>query len=110
VRTQSCQIDAKVRQIGVRQIGCPHIVALPFRLKRILRQKKIHENSNISPCKKNNLQKKSSERNQDPSRYYNSITNLKFQHNPKYHLSKILILEIGSLLPQGENPLSYNTL
>jgi hypothetical protein len=23
--------------------------------------------------------------------YYNSITNLKFQHKPKYHLSKILI-------------------
>jgi hypothetical protein len=37
--------------------------------------------------------KKSSERNQNPSRYYyNSIiTNLKFQHKPKYHLSKILI-------------------
>jgi hypothetical protein len=29
---------------------------------------------------------------QKPSRYCNSIiTNLKFQHKPKYHLSKILI-------------------
>jgi hypothetical protein len=38
--------------------------------------------------------KKSSKRNQNPSRYYyNSIiSNLKFQHKkPKYHLSKILI-------------------
>jgi len=38
--------------------------------------------------------KKSSKGNQNPSRYYyNSIiTNLKFQHNPKYHLfTKILI-------------------
>jgi len=37
--------------------------------------------------------KKSFKRNQNPSRYYyNSIiTNLKFQHKPKYHLSKILI-------------------
>jgi hypothetical protein len=34
---------------------------------------------------------KSSERNQNPSRYHNSITNLKFQLNPKHHLSKILI-------------------
>jgi len=35
---------------------------------------------------------KSSTRNQTLSRYYNSIiTNLKFQHKPKYHLSKILI-------------------
>jgi hypothetical protein len=34
---------------------------------------------------KYNLQKKSSKRNQNPSRYYyNSITNLKFQHKPKY--------------------------
>jgi hypothetical protein len=28
---------------------------------------------------------------QNPSRAYNSITNLKFQLQPKYHLSKILI-------------------
>jgi hypothetical protein len=28
--------------------------------------------------------KKSSKRNQNPSRSHNSITNLKFQHNPKY--------------------------
>jgi len=32
-------------------------------------------------------------KNQNPSRYYNSkITNLKFQHKPKYHLSKTLVL------------------
>jgi hypothetical protein len=36
--------------------------------------------------------KKSSKRNQNPLRYYNSIiTNLKFQHKPKYHLSKMLV-------------------
>ncbi len=39
---------------------------------------------------KNNLQK-TSKRNQNPSRYYNSITNFKFQHKPKYRLSKILL-------------------
>jgi hypothetical protein len=34
---------------------------------------------------KYNLQKKSFKRNQKPSRYYNnSVTNLKFQHQPKY--------------------------
>jgi hypothetical protein len=37
-----------------------------------------------------NLQK-SSKRNQNPSRYYNFITNLKYQHKPKYYVSKILI-------------------
>ncbi len=41
--------------------------------------------------KKYNLQK-SCKRNQNLARYYNSITNLQFQHKPKwYHLSKILI-------------------
>jgi len=38
------------------------------------------------------FQKKSCKRNQNPSTYYNSIsTDLKFQHKPKYYLSKILI-------------------
>jgi hypothetical protein len=34
--------------------------------------------------------KKSSKSNQNLSRYYNSLTNLKFQHKPKYKGSKIL--------------------
>jgi hypothetical protein len=59
----------------------------------MLRQKKKnYGNSNISPCKKTIFKRKFSKRNQNPSRYYfNSITNLKFQHKPKYHVSKILI-------------------
>jgi hypothetical protein len=43
-------------------------------------------------------------RNQNLSKYYNSIINLKFQHKPKYHLSKI------DPLPRGQNPLSYTLL
>jgi hypothetical protein len=31
--------------------GVCHAVALPFTLKSFLRQKKIHGNSNIPPCK-----------------------------------------------------------
>jgi hypothetical protein len=80
-------------------------MALPFTLKSILRQKKNKKNyriSNISTCK-NIIFKKYSKRNQNPSRYYNFITNLKFQHKPKYYLSKILIYRLkggrtGSLL------------
>ncbi len=70
--------------------GMRHTMASPCSLKSILRQKKIYGNSNISPCKKCNL-KKFSKRNQNPSRYYESVINLKFQHKPKYHLSKIHI-------------------
>jgi hypothetical protein len=69
--------------------GVPHC-DLAIYIKKV-RQKKSYENSNISPCKKYILPRKSSKRNQNPSRCYNSITNLKFRHKPKYHLSKILI-------------------
>ncbi len=79
---------------------CVTLVALPFTLKSILRQKKIYRNSNISPCK-NTIFKKSFKRNQNPSRYYNSITNLKFQHKPKYHLSKILCIKNRPIIRQG---------
>jgi hypothetical protein len=41
----------------------------------------------------NIIYKKYSTRNQNASKYYNSVINLKFQHKPKYHLSKILILK-----------------
>jgi hypothetical protein len=44
--------------------------------------------SNILPCK-NIIFKKSSKKNQNPPRYYNSISQVSTQ--PKYHLSKILI-------------------
>jgi len=73
-----------------RKQGVCHTLAYPFTLKHILRQKKNYGNSNISPCK-NTISKKSSKRNQNHSRHYNSITNLKFQHKPKYHCSKTLI-------------------
>jgi hypothetical protein len=45
-------------------------VAIPFTIKSILRRqkKKNYGNSNISPCK-NIIFKKSSKRNQNPSRY-----------------------------------------
>jgi hypothetical protein len=60
-------------------------------IKKYLKAKINYENSNTSPCK-NIIFKKSSKRNQNPSRYYKSIiTNLKFQQKPEYHLSKILI-------------------
>jgi hypothetical protein len=67
-------------------------VALPFTLKSILTQKKNYENSNISSCKNRIFQKeKPPKTNENLSRYYKSITTLKFQHNPKYRLSKMLI-------------------
>jgi hypothetical protein len=73
------------RELSATKQGVCHTVALPFTLKSILRQKKNYGHSNISLCK-NIISKTSSTRNQNPSRYHNSITNLKFQNKPKYHL------------------------
>jgi hypothetical protein len=51
---------------------------LAIYIKKYLKAKeKFSGNSNISPCK-NIIFQKSSKRNQNPSRYYNSIINLKF--------------------------------
>ncbi len=58
-----------------------------------------YRNSNISPCKNITL-KRCSKRNQNPSRYYNSVTNLKFQtqakrsssKNPQYKNRPIIII------------------
>jgi hypothetical protein len=89
-KSQPPQPQSKIQTTIQTQQEVCHIVALRFTFKSIKARRRIMENSNISPCK-NIIFKKSSKRNQNPSRYYNSITtNLKFQHKPKYHLSKIL--------------------
>jgi hypothetical protein len=72
-------------------------VALPFTLKSYLKQAKEEEEEELWKLKyftmlKYNLQKTHRKQNQNPSRYYNSITKSQvFQFQPKYHLSKILI-------------------
>jgi len=64
---------------------------LAIYIKKYLKAKEELQKLKYFTTQKYNLQKKSCKRNQNPSTYYNSITNLKFQHKPKYHLSKILI-------------------
>jgi hypothetical protein len=87
--------------------GVSHCCLAIYIKKYLIAKKKNYGNSNISPCK-NILFQKSSKRNQNPSRYYNSITNLKFQHKPKYHLSKSPHVKIDLLL-RGQNPSIYYT-
>jgi hypothetical protein len=67
---------------------------------------KNYGNSNISPFK-NIISKKSSKRYQDPSRYYNSITDLPTQ--AKISSFKNPQIKID-LLSRGQNPLSYYIL
>jgi hypothetical protein len=85
----SCpHLTLKTPRLASTTSGASHTVALPITLKNISRQKKNYGNSNISPYK-NIIFQNSSKRNPNPSRYYNSVTNLKFQHKPNYHLSKV---------------------
>jgi hypothetical protein len=88
----------------------PHY-GLAVYIKKYLKAKRIIMETQIFHHAKTYLSfKKSSKRNQNPSRYYNSITNLKFQHKPKYHLSKNPHIKKNLLLLRGQNPLSYCTL
>jgi hypothetical protein len=69
-----------------------HTVALPIiYIKKYIKAKEELWKLKYFTMQKYNPQKKSSKTNQNPSKHYNSITNLKFEHKPKYHLSKILI-------------------
>jgi len=65
-------------------------MALPFIYikKYFLKAKEELWKLKYFTTQKYNLQKKNplQERNQNPSRYHNSIANLKFQHKPKYYL------------------------
>jgi hypothetical protein len=51
---------------------------------------------------KYNLLKKSSKRNHNPSRYYKSMPNLKFQHKPKISSFKHPHIKIDLLLWRGQ--------
>jgi hypothetical protein len=65
---------------------------LAIYIKKYLKAKEELWKLKYFTMQKYNFQKISSKkRNQNPSRDYNSVTNLKFQQKPKYHLSKILI-------------------
>jgi hypothetical protein len=75
----------------VKTRGVSHTVALPSTFKSILRQKKNYENSNISPCQ-NIIFKNNPIKEIKILQDIITLTNLKFQkfqHKPKYHLSKI---------------------
>jgi hypothetical protein len=65
---------------------------LAIYIKKYLKAKEKFMETQIFHHTKIIIFKKFSKRNQIPSKYYYSIiTNVKFQHKPKYYLSKILI-------------------
>jgi hypothetical protein len=74
----------------VSQHPCASHCGLVIDIKKYLKANEELQKLKYFTVQKNIILKKSSKRNENPSRDYNSVTNLKFQHQPKYHLSKIL--------------------
>jgi hypothetical protein len=75
----------------------PHIVALPFTLKSILRRKKKnYENSNIFTMPKYNVKKNSSKRNEkilhDIITLYNKLISSFNTSQNGYHLSNLILI------------------
>jgi len=71
------------------------------------------ETQNISPCENIIFPKSSKKETKILPRYYyyNSVTNLKFQHKPQISSFKNPHIKINLLLlpSMGQNPLSYYT-
>jgi hypothetical protein len=82
--------------------GVSHHV-LAIYIKKYLKAKEELWKFKYFTMQKYNLKKKSSKRNQNPSRYHNSIMNL----NPFNTSQNILKSSYIDLLPRGQNPLSY---
>jgi hypothetical protein len=71
---------------------CVTHCGLAIYIKKYLKAKEQLWKFKYFSMQKYNLQKNPLKKIKNPSRYHiNSITNLKFQHKPKYHLSEILI-------------------
>jgi hypothetical protein len=75
----------KEKKGGVSHCG------LAIYIKKYLKAKEELWKFKYFTMQKYNLQNNCLKRNQNPSRYHNSVTNLKLQPKPKYHLPKSLI-------------------
>ncbi len=75
---------------------------LAIHIKKYVKAKEELLKLKYFTMQKYNLQKLLLKGTKIPSRYYNSVTNLKFQHKPKYHLLKNPPIKID--LPRGQNP------
>jgi len=77
----------------VNHMGVSHSGLAIYIFKNILKAKKKEFMKNqIFHHAKILIFQKSSKKNQNTSRYYNSITHLKFQHKPKYIIFQTRIL------------------
>ncbi len=81
-----CYKEKKIPTRGMSHYG------LAIYIKRYFKGKEELWKLQYFTMQKYNLQKLFyQKKSQNPLSYYNSITNLKFQHRPKYHLSKLLV-------------------
>jgi hypothetical protein len=93
IKPVTLQVSALVT-FATRDV-CYIVTLLAIYIKKYLKPKEELQKLKHFTMQKIIIFKKASKRNQNPSRHYNSITNLKFQHNPKYHLSKNAHIKIN---------------
>jgi hypothetical protein len=87
-----CKREEECHKIKSKQWGVSHFdLAIYIFKKSILRQKKSYENPNISQCENIIFEKNPLEETNILQDIIKSITNFKFLHKPRYHLSKIPI-------------------
>ncbi len=91
--------------MSLKQGVCHTVAFAVYKKKKYLKAKEELWKFKYFTMQKDNLQKKkTSKRNQNPSRYYNnSVTNLKFEHKSKISSFKNPGIKID-LLPRGQNP------
>jgi hypothetical protein len=89
----------------MEQWGVSHY-SLAIYIKKYINAKEELWKFKYFTMQKHNLQK---QRNQNPSRYHNSRTNLKVSTQAKISSFKTPRIKIDILLSRGRNPLSYYT-
>jgi hypothetical protein len=72
---------------GVSHCGLAIYIKKYLKAKEELGKLKYFHHAKIQSSRKNPLKE-----TKNPSRYYNSVTNLKFQNKPKYHLSNLILI------------------
>jgi len=84
--------EKKEKITFLKEQGVYHHYGLAIYIKRYFKTKEeLRKLKYFTMQKYTQSSKKPFKKNQNPSRYHSSITNLKFQYKPKYHLPKILI-------------------
>jgi hypothetical protein len=87
--------------VSVTLWGLPIYIKKKYRKKA--KEEELYGNLNISPCKNIIFKKNRLKETQNPSKYHNYVTNLKFQHKKKKKIEE----KIDKFICDKSHPKSY---